>query len=320
MWNIFLLLTGFVMLLKGADALVDGSASLARKIKISELVIGMTIVAFGTSAPELFVNLLASSNNASDLAIGNIVGSNIANTLLILGVSAMVFPLKIGKGTVWREIPFVLLATVVLAILANDVVLNQSSGDILTKGDGLVLLCFFAIFLHYTFGIAKNGNSPVVEAVEEHHYTYTKSFIFIILGLVGLTLGGKFIVDSSTEIAKWFGLSEALIGLTIVALGTSLPELATSVTAAYKKNAHIAVGNVVGSNIFNIFWILGASTLISPIPFARALNFDIGVTMAASIALFLWMFIGQKQVLDRWQGFIFIFCYIAYVGLVIARG
>ena len=256
------LIAGFAFLVKGADFLVDGASSIAKKFGISALVIGLTIVAFGTSAPELIVNIFASIQGNTDIAIGNILGSNIANILLILGISAMIYPLAVGKGTVWKEIPLGLLAIIVVAIMANDRLIDGGGFSGLTRIDGFILISFFIIFLYYTFGISKaQGTGEPEESNRIHEYSFFRSGIMVVAGLAGLTLGGKWIVDSAVVIAEQIGLSQAVIGLTIVAIGTSLPELATSAIAAFKKNTDIAVGNIVGSNIFNVFWILGISAM-----------------------------------------------------------
>ncbi len=314
-----LLFVGFVFLIKGAGFLVDGASSLAKKLGVSNLVIGLTIVAFGTSAPELFVNLFASFNGTTDIAIGNIVGSNIVNILLILGLAAVIYPLKVGKGSVWKEIPMSLLGVVLLLVMANDTIVDKVNFNSLTRSDGLTLIAFFIIFLYYTFGIAKNTNDNE-EQNSPKEYSSLKSAGLVFLGLIGLVAGGQWIVGGATTIAKAFGLSDALIGLTIVAIGTSLPELATSAVAAYKKNSDIAVGNVVGSNIFNIFWILGLSAVIKPLPFKPELNFDLWVVVGSSVLLFIWMFLGKRHTLERWQGVLFILLYIVYITAIILRG
>ncbi|MBN1850207.1 MAG: calcium/sodium antiporter [Deltaproteobacteria bacterium] len=316
MLYIILFIIGFVILIKGADYLVDGASSIARRLSVSDLVIGLTIVAFGTSTPELLVNLFASIQGKTDIAIGNILGSNIANILLILGISSIIYPLSVTRGTVWKEIPFSLLAAVVLGIMANDQFFDHTGFSSLTRTDGLIFLSFFIIFLYYTFGIAKR-----VEGTEEHlrlrKKTLPASLMMILLGLVGLILGGKWIVDGAVYLANLFGMSESLIGLTIVAVGTSLPELATSAVAAYRKNVEIAVGNVVGSNIFNIFFVLGISATIKPLPFKVPNNIDIGVVILASLLLFLSMFTGEKRSLDRWEGALLLVLYAGYIGVLI---
>lgn len=311
-----LFVVGFYLLIKGADLLVDGSASIAYKLKISSIVIGLTIVAFGTSAPELVVNIFASLNGNTDIAIGNILGSNIVNILLILGISAIIYPLKTKENTVWKEIPLSLLAAILLGVMVNDYRIDGISFSGLTRIDGIVLISFFVIFLYYTFGIAKIKEN-FDEEVEINNYSYLKSGIFIFLGIAGLVLGGKWIVDGATQIAQLFGVSQSLIGLTVVAIGTSLPELATSAVAAYKKHTDIAIGNVVGSNIFNIFWILGISSIINPLPFSQTFNFDIIVTILASAILFFIMFIGKKHTVTKWEGFGMVSLYVFYLAFLI---
>ena len=313
------LIAGFVFLIKGAGFLVDGASSLAKKFNVSNLVIGLTVVAFGTSAPELFVNIFASLGGTADIAIGNIVGSNIANILLILGITAIIYPLKVGTGTVWKEIPFGLLGAVLLFVLANDALVDGLSSNLLTRSDGVVLIAFFVIFLYYIFEISKNRNAEE-EQVSPQVRSVSVSIFLALLGLVGLMVGGRWIVNSATVIATSWGLSDALIGLTIVAIGTSLPELATSIVAAFKKNTDIAVGNVVGSNIFNIFWILGISSIIKPLPFRPELNLDLLIVVLSSALLFIWMFLGKRHTLERWQGVVFVLLYITYLAVIVFRG
>ena len=317
MIDLILLVVGLAVLIKGADLLVDGASSLASRLGVSALVIGLTVVAFGTSAPELVVNILASINNNPDIAIGNIVGSNIANILLILGISAIVFPLVVKKGTVWKEIPLAFLAMWVMALTANDILIEGSGWAGLTRIDGFILISFFLIFLYYTFEISKvtGDNNQKIKL-----YKWSSSIFMVLGGLVALTLGGKWVVDGAISVAKYFNLSEALIGLTIVAVGTSLPELATSVVAAYKRNTDIAVGNIVGSNIFNIFWILGLSAILRPLPFSPALNTDVLIGLVATILLFMFMFVGKKHTLERWQGAMFVTLYFIYIAYLIYRG
>lgn len=310
---------GFALLVKGADLLVDGASSLAKRLSISPLIIGLTIVAFGTSAPELIVNILASINGNTDIAIGNILGSNIANILLILGISAVIYPLQVKKGTVWKEIPFAFLAVIVLALMANDVYIDNGSFSALTRIDGFILISFFIIFLYYIFSISKSKSVDVIDATPQA-YSMGRSFLMIGGGLIGLVVGGKWIVDGAVAFATSLGVSEALIGLTVVAVGTSLPELATSVVAAYKKDVDIAVGNVVGSNIFNIFWILGVSAIIRPLPFSPMLVSDVFVTVLATLLLFIFLFVGKRHILERWQGGCFIMLYVSYIVYLVFRG
>lgn len=320
--TVILFVVGFIVLVKGADMLVGGASSLAARLGVSALVIGLTIVAFGTSAPELIVNLLASLQGNTDIAIGNILGSNIVNILLILGICAAMYPLTVSKGTTWKEIPFALLAVVMLGCLALDQRLGGADTSVISLGDGLVLIGFFAIFLYYIFAIAKsdNGQSVPAEAEAVQVQSLLRSIIFIVVGLVGLVIGGKWIVDGAIVFATALGVSESLIGLTIVAVGTSLPELATSVAAVYRRNIDIAVGNIVGSNIFNIFWILGMSAVITPLPFSEQFSVDLLVTFGATALLFGALFIGRKHTLERWQGVAFICLYIAYIVYLIGRG
>lgn len=314
-----LFIIGFILLIKGADFLVDGASSIARRFNISDLVIGLTVVAFGTSTPELFVNIVASIKGNTDIAIGNILGSNISNVFLILGISSIIYPLTVTKGTVWKEIPFSLLAAVVLGVLANDQLIDHSNSSTLTRIDGLIFLSFFIIFLYYSFSIAKS-----IEGMEQHvperEHGFLKSFLLVIAGFIGLGFGGKWIVDGAIHMALKLGMSESLVGLTIIAVGTSLPELATSAVAAYKRNVEIAVGNVVGSNIFNIFFVLGISSTIKPLPFKVKYNADIGMVLLASLLLFFSMFTGKKRSLDRWEGVLFVVVYAAYTVFLIVQG
>jgi cation:H+ antiporter len=320
MTTALLFIIGFVLLIKGADWLVSGASSVASRFGVSALVIGLTIVAFGTSAPELIVNLIASWQGNTDIAIGNVIGSNIANILLILGISALIYPLTVQKSTVWKEIPFALLAVVMVTILVNDILIDQVSASALTRIDGFVLIGFFIIFLYYVFGVAFNAPQSVPEGEKVEQYGLSRSVWMIIGGLVGLIIGGKWIVDGAVAFASSMGVSEALIGLTVVAVGTSLPELATSAVAAYKKNVDIAIGNIVGSNIFNVFWILGVSALIKPLPFDEKLNFDMLMVVGATVLLFLALFVGRKHTVERWQGGVFVVAYVAYTIFLIIRG
>ncbi|HEX6332740.1 MAG TPA: calcium/sodium antiporter [Flavisolibacter sp.] len=318
MLTYILFVIGFVVLIKGADLLVTGATSVARQFHVSDLVIGLTIVAFGTSLPELFVNIFASIDGNPDIAIGNVLGSNIANILLILGISSLIYPLRVQSTTVWKEIPFSLLAAIALGVMANDQLIDKRQVSELTRGDGLMLFAFFAIFLYYIFEIARKSPKRTDEG-----FTILpnwKSIVFIILGLAGLVLGGNWIVEGAVKIAAGAGVSQSLIGLTVVAIGTSLPELATSAVAAYKKSVDIAIGNVVGSNIFNIFWILGLNSLIKPLPFHAKANVDILMTILASLLLFIVFFIGKRHLLQRWQGALFVMIYAAYLVYLVYRG
>jgi cation:H+ antiporter len=310
MLTYLLFLLGFVFLIKGAGWLVDGAGSIAKKFSISNLVIGLTIVAFGTSAPELVVNLLSSFQGNTDLAIGNIVGSNIANIFLILGVAAIIYPLKVKSNTVWKEIPFSLLGAILLFIMANDALIDGTSFSTLTRTDGLALIGFFCIFLFYTFGIAKNTDETSSDEIVQR--PLMQSIPMVLGGLIGLVIGGQWIVEGAVKLAELFGMSQSVIGLTVVAIGTSLPELAATVTASFKKQTDMAIGGVVGSNIFNIFWILGLSSIIRPIPFNPVQNLDLALDVLASALLFAFLFVGKRHILERWQGWSFVLIYAAY--------
>ncbi len=270
------------------------------------------MVAFGTSLPELAVNVTASVHGTAGITIGNIIGSNIANILLILGICGLVFPLAVTKGTTWKEIPLSLLAAILVGILANDRFIDQGPASVLTHIDGLVFLCFFVIFLYYSVTIARRVER-IEGTVAQGTTGLRKAGLLMGIGFVALIVGSKWVVDGAVKLALSLGVSETAVGLTIVAIGTSLPELATSVMAAYRKNPDIAVGNVIGSNIFNVFFILGVSALIRPIPFAPKTNIDIGVLLVASSLLFLWMFTGKRRTLDRWEAAVFLALYAVYL-------
>jgi len=307
---------GVALLVKGADWLVDGAAALAARLGITPIVIGLTIVAFGTSAPELIVNLVAAAGGKPDIAIGNVIGSNIANILLILGIAAVIRPLAIKRNTVWKEIPFALLAVVLVAVMASDWLLAGRATDLLDRIDGLALLGFFAVFMYYTFGISKAEGG----AEKPKMMPGSKAAGLVAAGLAGLVLGGKLTVDGALAIAEAAGVSERVIGLTIVAVGTSLPELVTSAVAARKGQADIAVGNVVGSNIFNVFFVLGISALIRPLPFSAGNVSDSLVAIAATFLMFIAMFVGKRHILERWQGRAFVACYAAYTITLVVSG
>jgi len=313
--SFILLIIGFFLLIKGADYLVEGSSSLASKLKVSELLIGLTIVAFGTSTPELIVNIISSSQGNTDIAFGNVIGSNIVNILLILGIAGLIYPLRTEKNTVWKEIPFSLMAAVALLILCNDMILNGEP-SILSRGDGLILLLFFIIFLTYSFGLSK---VEIQDKPDIKIFSNRRVVVYILVGLIALFFGGRFVVNSAVDIAQKLNISEKLIGLTIVSIGTSLPELFTSAVAAKKHKSDIAIGNVVGSNIFNIFFILGISAVIRPLPYPNILNSDLIILIVASLLLFLTMFTGQKRRLDRWESFLFLILYLGYVIFLISR-
>lgn len=313
-----LMVVGFGCVITGAHFLVEGAVSVAKKLKVSELVIGLTVVAFGTSLPELFVNIVSSIQGSSGITLGNILGSNIANILLILGISGIIFPLAVTKGTVWKEIPLSLLAVLLAGVLANDRFIDRAGLSALTRIDGLVLIAFFIVFIYYTFGIAHDV-SGLGGHIPQKERRIPVILGFIVSGLFLLIVGSRWIVTGAVAIAGSLGISEATIGLTIIALGTSVPELTTSVVAAYKKSPEIAVGNIVGSNIFNIFFILGLSAVIRPIPFETKTNIDIMVLIIASLLLFISMFTGKKRVQDRWESVVFLIIYSVYIFFVVTQ-
>lgn len=304
------------MLIKGADYLVEGSSSIGKRLGLTPLFIGLTIVAFGTSAPELFVNIVASFQGNAGIAVGNILGSNIANILLILGTAALITPLVVQTNTINKEIPLSFLAVVVLGVLVNDVFFDNAAHNILGRGDGFILIAFFIIFMYYAAGMRRAESQEM--SIKE--YKKSISWLMIAGGLAGLGLGSKWIVDGATVIAQQAGFSEALVGLSIIAIGTSLPELAASAVAAYKGKTDIAIGNVVGSNIFNIFWVLGLSSIIRPIEFSPSLNFDILMVVVATILLLIFLYIGKRQVLQRREGYLFLILYLAYIAFLFYRG
>ena len=317
---IILLLVGLGILILGGEALVRGSASMARKMGVKPLVIGLTVVAFGTSTPELVVNIFSAIRGTADIAIGNIIGSNIANILLILGICGMIRALKVSSSTVWKEIPLALLAGLLVFVLGNDALLDGKLFNVnyLSRTDGFALIAFFALFLYYTFGMAKADSGSGSEDVKT--YSWPISLLYTLGGLVLLVFGGKLLVDNAVILARLAGLSEALIGLTIVAVGTSLPELITSVIATIHGHDDIAVGNIIGSNIFNVFWILGLTATLLPLPFNAAVNFDVIFNIFTTVLLFAFMFVHSKHRLNRWQGLIMVLTYVGYVAYLINRG
>lgn len=312
MLYVLILIVGFVALIYGANLLIDSASSLARRLNVSDIVIGLTIVAFGTSAPELIVNLFASFSKSPEMVMGNVVGSNVFNVLGILGIAALIYPLSVKKQTTWIEIPLSLLAAVAILVMANDVFIDKGESMWVSRSEGIVLLLFFAIFLAYNISLALKGNDGD-SSVPHKHYTVTKAVLFLLAGLALLVVGGRVIVYAAVELAKMAGLSERVIAVTIVSIGTSLPELATSVMAARKRNVDIAIGNVVGSNIFNSFLILGASASIFPVTVTPAANIDLGLNVLASFLLFAFMFTGKHRKLDRWEGLAFLLMYVGYL-------
>lgn len=322
-WLPFLLMpVGFVALIKGADLLVDGAGTVARRMGVSDLVIGLTIVALGTSMPELLVNILAALQGNTDLAVGNVVGSNIANILLILGVSAIIYPIHVERNTVWKEIPFALLAAVLLLVMPNDILLDGEERNVLSRTDGLVLLLFLCVFLYYVYEASRGQTEKSIpEDVDIKPRSGWASAALIIGGLVGLTVGGKWVVDGAVALSETLGMSQEFIGLTVVAVGTSLPELATGIAAARRRNAAIVVGNAVGSNIFNIFLVIGLTGAIIPVPLDERSNMDILFMIGCTLLLFGTMFFGApKYAMGRREGIMFVALYVLYLIFATWRG
>lgn len=309
--SFLLLIVGFFVLIKGADLLVSGASSLAKKYKVSELAIGLTIVAFGTSAPEMVVNGVAAYEGHTDVVLGNVVGSNIFNTFFILGIAGVIYPLSVQKSTVFKEIPYAVFGGLLILFFANDILVGMGSDNVIVLWEGLVLLGFFLLFLLYVFFSMKNDGSN--EGDEEIKILpMSKTIVFVVLGLAGLTIGGKLVVNNAIDIARFLQVSEQLIGLTIMAAGTSLPELATSVVAATQKKSDLAVGNIVGSNIFNMYFVLAVSSIINPIPYPTIFNVDIITFLIGTIILFIAMFTGEKKILDRWEALILLMFFVFY--------
>lgn len=309
---ISLLLTGFILLIKGADWLVDGASAMAKKYRVSNLAIGLTVVAFGTSVPELVVNVFAAFEGHHDIVFGNIIGSNNFNLFIILGITGLIVPLTVQTSTVWKEIPISLVAVLMLMLLSNEMIMSNST--MVSRAEGIVLLLCFAFFLWYVFKQLKHSDETVVSV---NNYSSLKIWSFIALGLTCLVIGGRLIVNNAVQLATIFGVSEKVIGLTIVAAGTSLPEMATSVIAAIKKNNDIAVGNIIGSNVFNIFLIIGISSIIKPLQFNVVFNIDLLILIAGTLFLFMAMFTGKKHKLDRWEAAILLVFYLGYMGYVV---
>ena len=325
--NILFLIGGLILILLGANGLTDGSASVAKRLRIPPIVIGLTIVAFGTSAPELTVSVASALKGSADITIGNVVGSNIFNTLMIVGCTALFAPIVITRNTLRKEIPLCILSSVILLVCANDVFLDKASENILNRVDGLLLLCYFAIFMGYTFAIARTPSTPPTgDAQQSAHpaeedeiklLPWWKSILYILGGLAALIYGGQLFVNGATGIARNLGVSESIIGLTLVAAGTSLPELATSIVAALKKNPEIAIGNAIGSNLFNIFFVLGCSASISPLRLNGITNFDLFTLVGSCILLWFFGLFFAKRTITRIEGSIMVLCYVAYTVVLI---
>ncbi|MCQ2345130.1 MAG: calcium/sodium antiporter [Paludibacteraceae bacterium] len=316
------LIIGFALLTFCADALVNGSSAIAKRFHVSDIVIGLTIVAFGTSAPELVVNIIASSQGSNEIAMTNILGSNTLNTLLILGLTAVISPVFATKRTLHHEVPLSIIAGFSVMILASNMFGSINIfGDIgLSHWDGVILLLGFGYFLYYTISCIikdKKRGTTVMELPETKSINIGKAIIYIVIGLAGLVIGGKLIVENAIIIARNFGVSEAVIGVTVVAVGTSLPELATSAVAAFRHNTELAIGNVIGSNIFNIFFILGISSLIKPIANYPNLMLDASLATASSLLLLFYLLNDHNRELSRIEGASMVIFYALYVYLIL---
>jgi cation:H+ antiporter len=312
-----MLLAGLALILFGANWLVDGSSSIAKRFGISEFVIGLTIVGIGTSSPEMVVSFMSSLQGKADMAIGNIVGSNIFNTLMILGITALVAPMAITKNNLKRDIPLNIVVTVLLIILGMNFTLFGKGQDQISRLDGAILLAVFAWYLWTSFKSDQGDTSEEGEGIKE--YKTGLSVIMIAAGLAGLIFGGRLFVNSATELAKMFGVSDKFIAITVMAAGTSMPELATCVVAALKGRGQLALGNVLGSNISNILLILGGASLIAPLSFNGMTPVDLGLVLISAIIIFASAFMFKKREIDRYEGVIFLLLEIGYMWYLIAN-
>ena len=311
---ILMILLGFVLLIKGADWMITGASALAKKFTVSDLAIGLTVVAFGTSAPELVVNSIAAIQGHTSLIFGNVIGSNNFNLFAILGIVGLIAPIKVQSSTVWKEIPISFIAVLLVLILANPLLSAQS---FLSLTDGLLLLACFIAFLGYVYAQMRTENPTEIEA--EIHFSNTRMSLMIIIGLGGLIFGGQMVVQNAIKLATSLGVSEKIISLTIVAVGTSLPELVTSVVAATNGKSDLAIGNIIGSNIFNLFFILSVSVIIRPLPFQASFNTDLILLGMGTIFLFLAMFTGERKRLDRWESGILLLTFLTYTSYLVFK-
>jgi cation:H+ antiporter len=312
--SLILIIVGFISLIFGANWLVDGASSLAKKNNISDLLIGLTIVAFGTSAPELVVNSVAAYNGLSDIVFGNIIGSNNFNLFIILGIAGLIYPITVQSSTAWREIPISLVVTILLVVIANNFFINQDLK--ISRWEGVILFLCFLCFLYYVFNQLKQEKTAPIASENKSNY---KIWRLVTIGILGLVLGGKLVVNNGIDMATELGVSQKIIGLTIIAAGTSLPELMTSIVAAIKKNSDIAIGNVVGSNIFNVLLILSISAIINPVTFNPAFNQELFILIGGTVFLLIAMFIGKRKKLDRWEAFILLSAYLIYTTYLVLK-
>ncbi|MFH1916392.1 MAG: calcium/sodium antiporter [Nanoarchaeota archaeon] len=310
----FLFAVGLFFLVKGASVFVKGAAALAKRLHMSNLMIGLTVLAMGTSLPEFIINVVSAAKGNTGIALGNIVGSNMANIMLILGITAMISVARLDGSSLWREIPFSFLSIIVIIILANDVILNKAQENVFTRGDGLILLSFFLLFVYYIFLLVRNArHDAVARDVHVKDYASYEIFGMLAIGMFALYVGGQWTVDGAVHIATMFGLSEFVISATIIAIGTSLPELVISIIAAARHDVSLAVGNIIGSNIFNAFFVLGATFVIHDVPFTPMLNYDLLFLLVATFLLFMFAFVDRKHQISRKNGLVFIGIYVLYI-------
>lgn len=333
MINILILIAGLALILLGANYLVDGASAIAKKWGISEFVIGMTIVGIGTSTPEMVVSFLSAAQGNADIAVGNVLGSNLFNTLMILGVTALIMPLPLTGNNIKKDIPFALLAAATLIFAGSDVLLDGASANIISRTDGLMLLSLFGVFMAYTIYSSQTQSAPALPEAkaemsaanganaegETKERPMWLALIMVVGGLAGLVYGGNLFVDSASSLAKMLGVSDAVIAVTIMAGGTSLPELASCAVAAVKKNADLALGNVIGSNVANIFLILGGSAVIHPLGMNNIGNLDFSTLIISTILLFITAFTFKKRTLDRAEAILFILIYVGYIILTLNK-
>jgi cation:H+ antiporter len=319
MMAVIWLLVGLALVLWGANALTDGSSSIASRLGVSDLVVGLTVVAFGTSTPELVISIVSAVNGSAPLAVGNTIGSNIFNILAIIGITALVRPIKVERTIMTTELPILLLSSVVIWALGNSSWINGFGNNIISRTDGIFLLLAFALFMRHTLAAARTQQQAPTEGQNNRGMPVWRSILYIVLGLTALIFGGDRFVAGASSIAIKAGISEGVVGLTIVAIGTSLPELATSVVAAIKGKPGLAVGNVIGSNIFNIFMVLGITSTISPLPFEGIDNMDLGTLLVASILFYLFAWVYKKRTITRLEGMVLLLCYIAYMTALLLR-
>lgn len=318
--SIVYLIAGLALILVGANILTDGSAALARRIGISDLIVGLTVVAFGTSTPELVISVLSAARDTAGLAVGNVVGSNIFNILVIVGITAIVRPIHVGRDIMSTEIPLVILSSLLLIVMANGPLLDGAPLSVITRVDGIILLIFFTLFMRETLLRSRRRPVPASEAASgpkdkpaANEMPLAKSLVFIVLGLAGLIIGGDRFVAGASDIARGMGVSDAVIGLTIVAVGTSLPELAASVAAALKGNSDMALGNVIGSNAFNIFLVLGAAATVRPLPLGDVTAVDLGTLIGASLLFWICGWLVGRRTITRGEGIMLTALYVAYM-------